>query len=147
MGLNVEDQSERRSLAVALDYLAALGGTDPMHVIELVSDDFRNEHHAELASGSVGRDEYASRLPGFFAMFPNRRYQVTETSVGSLVGDARDGHEVVVRYRFGADVDDTRIDIPGVMWISVRDGAVSRRLDCWDSLTYHRQTGTQPDLG
>lgn len=127
---------------VALDYVAALGGSDPDHVAELVSDDFRNEHHAELGSGCVGRDEYSRRLPGFFASFPNRRYEVTETAVGSLVGDRRDGSEVVVRYRFGADVEGTRIDIPGVMRISVRDGMVSRRLDCWDSLTYHRQTST-----
>jgi len=135
---------ERTDVRVALDYVAALGGTDPAHVAELVSEDFRNEHHAELGSGCVGREEYSRRLPGFFATFPNRRYEVTETAVGSLVGDARDGSEVVVRYRFGADVESTRIDIPGVMWISVRDGLVARRLDCWDSLTYHRQTGTVP---
>lgn len=146
MGLTLEDDSERRDLAIALDYVAALGGNDPVHVAQLVSDDFRNEHHAELGSGCVGREEYARRLPGFFAMFPNRRYQVIETTVGTLVGDGRDGHDVVVRYRFGADVDQTRIDIPGVMWISVRDGAVTRRLDYWDSLTFHRQTGTEPDL-
>lgn len=145
--MTVSDETEKADLAIALDYVAALGGSEPAHVTALVSDDFRNEHHAELGSGCVGREEYARRLPGFFAMFPNRRYQVTETSVGSLVGDGRDGHEVIVRYRFGADVDDTRIDIPGVMWISVRDGAVTRRLDCWDSLTFHRQTGTQPEIG
>ncbi|MGA9276055.1 nuclear transport factor 2 family protein [Ilumatobacter sp.] len=130
--------------SVALDYVAALGGTDPAEVAALVSDDFRNEHHAELGSGCVGRDEYARRLPGFFATFPNRRYEVIETAVGELVGDSRDGSEVVVRYRFGADVEGTRIDIPGVMWISVRDGLVTRRLDCWDSLTFYRQTGLDP---
>ncbi len=146
MGVTVGDETEKADLAVALDYVAALGGSDPSHVTALVSDDFRNEHHAELGSGCVGRDEYARRLPGFFATFANRRYQVTETSVGSLVGDGRDGHEVIVRYRFSADVDEARIDIPGVMWISVRDGSVTRRLDCWDSLTFHRQTGTTPDL-
>lgn len=142
----IDDELSRRDLGVALDYVAALGGNDPEHVAALVSDNFRNEHHAELGSGCVGRAEYAKRLPGFFATFPNRRYQVTETAVGVLVNDGRDGTEVVVRYRFGADVDGTRIDIPGVMWISVRDGAVTRRLDCWDSLTYHRQTGTTPTL-
>jgi ketosteroid isomerase-like protein len=135
---------DRTDVRVALDYVAALGGSDPTHVAELVAEDFRNEHHAELGSGCTGRDEYSKRLPGFFATFANRRYEVTETAIGSLVGDDRDGSEVVVRYRFGADIEGTRIDIPGVMWISVRDGLVARRLDCWDSLTYHRQTGTVP---
>ncbi len=158
-------------LGVALAYVAALGGDDPAAVVELVGDDFRNEHHAELGSGCVGREEYARRLPGFFATFADRRYDVVEAAIGALVrpdpdpgrsaasdvgrgsdtgsdtgavDGAEAGSEVVVRYRFGADVDGVRIDIPGVMWISVRDGRVARRLDCWDSLTFHRQTGTAP---
>ncbi|MFN3257351.1 MAG: nuclear transport factor 2 family protein [Ilumatobacter sp.] len=135
------------AIEVALAYLRALGGDDPDAVADLVSVDFRNEHHAELGSGCVGQDEYRRRLPGFFATFPNRRYEVTETAVGALVGPHADGSErveVIVRYRFGADADDVRIDIPGVMWISVEHGAVVRRLDTWDSLTYLRQTGQDP---
>ena len=134
------------ALDAALAYLGALGGTDPAAVAALVSDDFRNEHHAELGSGCVGREEYASRLPGFFAAFPDRHYDVVETAVGASVDDAggEATAEVIVNYRFGADAEVVRLDIPGVMWISVRDGLVSRRLDCWDSLTYHRQTGTVP---
>ncbi len=133
-------------LSVALAYLAALGGADPSAVTQLVAEDFRNEHHAALGSGCTGRDEYARRLPNFFAAFPNRQYDVVETAVGTLVGDGSTTTEVVVNYRFGADVDDVRIDIPGVMWISVLDGKVTRRLDCWDSLTFHRQTGTPAEL-
>ncbi len=137
--------------AVAHAYLAALGGADPAAVAALVSDDFVNEHIAELGSGCVGRSEYARRLPGFFEMFPNRRYTIEETAVGaSLDSSVRREHgpaavEVIVRYRFGADVGDVRIDIPGVMWITVRDGTIVRRLDSWDSLTFHRQTGTPVD--
>ena len=140
------DDRARQDLTVALEYVAALGGNDPAEVTARVSENFRNEHHAELGSGCVGRDEYARRLPGFFATFANRHYDVIETAVGELVDDDRTGgSEVVVRYRLGADVDGVRIDIPGVMWISVRDGVVARRLDCWDSLTFHRQMGTTPD--
>ena len=131
-------------LELAQAYLVALGGTEPDAVADLVSTDFRNEHHAELGSGSVGQDEYRRRLPGFFATFPNREYRVLETSVGSVVPLAGDTVEVIVRYRFGADVGEHRIDIPGVMWISVRDGAIVRRLDTWDSLTFFRQTDTVP---
>ena len=134
---------------VALAYLEALGGTDPSAVAALVADSFRNEHHAELGSGCVGRDEYARRLPGFFATFPNRSYTVHEVARGTLLDETGNapgaaGTEVIVNYRFGADAGDVRLDIPGVMWISVRDGEVTRRLDCWDSLSYHRQTGTTP---
>ena len=138
-------------VAIALAYVSALGGTDPDEVTRLVADDFRNEHTAELGTGCVGLDEYARRLPNFFAMFPNRNYEIEETAVGAIVDTAsrRDAvaAEVVVRYRFGADVHGTRIDIPGVMWISVgADGLINRRLDCWDSLTYYRQTGTTGDI-
>ncbi len=128
---------------IALAYVAALGGDDPGAVAALVSDGFVNEHHAELASGCVGRAEYERRLPGFFATFGARHYAVSEVVVGAAA-DA-DGSEVIVRYRFGADVEGTRIDIPGVMWISVRNGEVTRRLDTWDSLTFFRQTGTDPN--
>ena len=133
--------------AIALAYLVALGGDDPAAVIALVADDFANEHIAELASGSRGRDAYARRLPGFFEAFPNRRYTVEHVAIGELAAarDDRSATEVIVEYRFGADVDGTRIDLPGIMWISVSDGEVTRRLDSWDSLTYHRQTGTPVD--
>ena len=136
------------AVEVALAYLTALGEDDPTAVTRLVATDFVNEHFAELASGCTGRDEYARRLPQFFADFPNRHYSVEETAVGALRWPASvsgpEAVEVIVRYRFAADADAVRLDIPGVMWISVRDGLVVRRLDCWDSLTYHRQTGTTP---
>ena len=133
--------------AVALAYLDALGGEDPAAVVALVADDFTNEHIAELASGCRGRDEYARRLPEFFAAFPNRRYTIEHVAIGELATarDDRVATEVIVEYRFGADVGDTRIVLPGIMWISVSDGEVTRRLDSWDSLTYHRQTGTPVD--
>ena len=51
---------------------------------------------------------------------------------------------VAVRYRFRADVDGHRIDIPGVMWFGVRDGLITRRIDTWDSLTFFRQTDQEP---
>jgi hypothetical protein len=135
-------------LAIALGYLSALGGTDPDAVADLVASDFRNEHQAEFGTGCVGRDEYRSRLPNFFAQFPNRTYDVVEIAVGDLITPSdteNDGSvEVVVRYRFHADAGDHRIDIPGVMWISVRDSRVTRRIDTWDSLTYLRQTDQSP---
>ncbi len=130
--------------SVAAAYLTALGGDDPTAVAALVSADFRNEHHASLGSGCAGREEYSRRLPGFFSMFANRRYDIVETTVGSKPDDTSGTTEVVVNYRFHADVDGTHIDIPGIMWISVADGSVTRRLDCWDAMVFHHQTGTTP---
>lgn len=124
------------SLSTALAYLEALGGDDPDAVTALVSDDFVNEHQNELGSGCVGRDAYRGRLPGFMGAFPNRRYTVVDT--------VADDDVTAVRYRFGADVSGHRIDIPGVMWIEVTSGLVTRRIDTWDSLTFYKQTNQTP---
>lgn len=105
-----------------------------------MAEGFANDHQSALGSSSSGRAEYRRRLPGFFASLPGRSYTV----VGSLIAPGEAGVEVVVRYRLGADVDRHRIDVPGVMWFTVVDGAITRRLDTWDSLTYLRQTGQSP---
>ena len=72
-------------------------------------------------------------------------HEVIDITVGRP-DDGSDGSEVVVDYRFRATVDGAAIDVPGVMWISVRGGEIARRLDCWDGLVFHRQTGTTPVL-
>jgi len=53
--------------------------------------------------------------------------------------------DVVVRYRFTATYEGTAFEIPGVMWFSVRDDVITKRVDTWDSLTFLRQTN-QTDL-
>ena len=78
------------------------------------------------------------------AAFPNRHYTVVDAVGGT--GDAG-GEVAAVRYRFGADVDGHRIDIPGVMWFEVSDGLITRRVDTWDSLIYFRQTEQEPPSG
>jgi hypothetical protein len=105
-----------------------------------VTDDFVNEHLAELGFGSVGRDEYRSRLPGFLTAFAGARYTVVTLGVLAETDPPAHG-DVVVRYRFEANHEGTTIDLPGVMWFAVRDGLVARRTDLWDSLTFLRQTG------
>ncbi len=125
---------------LATGYLEALGGDDPDAVVAFVSDDFRNEHYSALGSTSVGRQEYRQRLPGFMASFPGRRYDVDD-----VVEERRgDDVEVVVRYRLRADCDGGPIDVPGVMWLRVRGQRIADRIDCWDSLTFLRQTGAAP---
>jgi len=128
---------------VALGYLQALGGDDPDAVVAFVAETVRNEHYSALGSTSVGRDEYRRRLPDFMAAFAHRRYAV-DAVVEERRGDETD---VVVRYRLTADTADGPIDIPGVMWLRVHDARVAHRIDCWDSLTFLRQTGAAPSGG
>ena len=129
---------------VARSYLAALGNDDPDAVADHVADDFVNDHQSEIGSGCTGRAAYRERLPGFMAAFPNRCYTVVEAFEGLPADDSGESAVVAVRYRFGADVDGHRIDIPGVMWFGVRDGSIARRIDTWDSLTFFRQTHQPP---
>lgn len=145
------------AVEVARSYLAALGGDDPDEVACHVTEAFVNEHQSELGSGCTGRETYRQRLSGFMASFPNRSYTVVDAVAGgggiegveaaAGGGDADNAepvHRVAVLYRFGADVDGHRIDIPGVMWFEVSNGLIMRRIDTWDSLTFFRQTGQQP---
>lgn len=126
---------------LARRYLHALGGEDPEAVVALVATDFENEHLAELGAGCVGREEYRRRLQGFFADLVGRHYRIDD-----LVTETRDDRtEVVIRYLLTATSEGTRIEIPGVMWISVAGGLIAKRIDCWDSLTFLRQTGADGD--
>ena len=128
-------------IEVVTGYLRSFSGSDPDDIASFVSDGFHNEHLSELGSGCLGRAEYRRRLPHFLASFQDRTYTVED-----LVEHVREsGTDVVVRYRFLARYADgpepVDIDIPGVMWFSVHDDLISRRMDVWDSLTFMRQTG------
>ena len=120
--------------AVARAYLASFTAGEADAIAAFVAADFVNEHASALGSGSVGRDEYRRRLPGFLDSFPGLRYEV-----GDVVAD---GSRAAVAYRLRATVDDHEIDLPGVMLLAVDDdGSITHRTDYWDSLTYLRQTG------
>lgn len=121
-------------------YLCAFAAGDADAIAGCVTDDFINEHLSELGSGCVGREEYRRRLPGFLSTFAGARYSIVALATRAERAED-DISEVVVRYRFEATHDGTDIDIPGVMWFSVRDGSISKRTDLWDSLTFLRQTG------
>jgi len=129
------------AVGVVSDYLAAFTRSDPDAIAASVSDGFRNVHLSELGSGCVGRDEYRRRLPHFLASFADRRYSIVDA-----IEQQRDScTEVAVRYRFHASYEGTEIEIPGVMWFSVRDGLITKRIDTWDSLTFLKQTGQYDD--
>jgi ketosteroid isomerase-like protein len=129
------------AVEVALAYLDALHHDDPDRVVGHVAEDFVNEHQSEIGDGCTGREQYRQRLSGFMTSFPGRRY----TIVDAVGGTGRAGVQIaVVRYRFGAEVDGHRIDIPGIMWFEVANGLITRRVDTWDSLTFLRQTQQEP---
>ena len=127
---------------VITDYLQSFTRNDPDGIARHVSDGFRNEHLSELGSSCVGREEYRRRLPHFLSSFRDRRYEIVD-----VVEQPRHScTEVVVRYRFEADYDGVGISIPGVMWFSVAEGQITKRIDTWDSLTFLRQTGQDPTV-
>ena len=129
------------AIGVVSSYLGAFTRSDPDAIASVVSEGFRNEHLSELGSSCVGRDEYRRRLPHFLASFADRRYSIVDA-----IEQQRDScTEVAVRYRFHAVYEDTTIEIPGVMWFSVRDGLITKRIDTWDSLTFLKQTGQYED--
>lgn len=144
MKSGADDVAMSAAAGVAISYLDALGNDDPSVVAAHVDEEFVNEHQSEIGSGCVGRGAYRERLPGFMAAFPNRSYTVVEVVAGPAGDETGDVDAVAVRYRFGADVDGHRIDIPGVMWFGIRGGLITRRIDTWDSLTYFRQTHRAP---
>jgi hypothetical protein len=125
----------------ARGYLAAFATGEPDSIAAFVADGFENEHLSELGSGCVGRAEYLTRLPEFLATFADRSYTIEDiVEDRTEIGDETRSDTAVVRYRFAATFDGTRIDIPGVMWFIVRDDLIVRRTDLWDSLTFLRQT-------
>jgi len=75
--------------------------------------------------------------PREFASYQSKTIGDITVSVAILTDDE-------ARRHFGADLGARGVQ---ALWISVRNGEVVRRLDCWDSVVFHRQTGTAPDLG
>ncbi len=122
---------------VATSFLRAFSTNDPDAIADFVADGFRNENHSALGSDCVGRVEYHRRLPHFIESFADRSYEVDD-----LVAQRRESvTDVVVRYRFRATYDENPIEIPGVMWLTVRGSKITRRVDTFDSLTFLRQAG------
>lgn len=121
---------------VVRSYLASFAKGDPDAIAAHVAPGFVNDHASALGARSVGRDEYARRLPGFLASFRDVRY-----TIESVIAE---GADVAVAYRVTATSDDRPIDIRGAMFMTVRDGLIVRRTDYWDALTFLRQTGAAP---
>lgn len=122
---------------IILGYLASFETGDPDAIARFVANDFVNEHTSALGESLAGRDEYRRRLAAFLAEFGDLTYEPEALIV--------DGDDIAVPYRMrgmwrGGQAP-ARFDIRGVFWFQVRDGAISRRVDYWDSGEFVRQTG------
>lgn len=124
---------DRDPTEVALDYLASFATGDPEQIAAHVGEGFVNEHTAALGAGSIGRDQYLRRLPGFLADFAGLRYAPEDI--------VADGDRVVVAYRMTARYQGSPVDLRGVFRLRIEDGLVAHRVDYWDALTFLRQTG------
>ena len=137
MGTRLASGRMTSAVETATAYLESFTSNDPDVIAGHVADGFHNEHLSALGSDCSGRDEYRRRLPHFLGAFADRRYQIDD-----LVEQARESvTDVVVRYRLSAVYEGTPVEVPGVMWLTVREGLVTRRVDTWDSLSFLRQIG------
>jgi steroid delta-isomerase-like uncharacterized protein len=108
-------------------YVAALNAGDVAAVLDLVTADFVSEHTSALGESFTGREEYRSRLPTFFALLPERHYEIEDVII--------DGNRVAVPYILRSSGAVVR----GVFVFTCRDGLIARRVDYWDSAEFLRQ--------
>jgi len=122
-------------------YIAALNARDAAAAAACVSEDFVNEHTARLGESLRGREAYRQRLADFLAEFPELRYELETIIV--------ENGEAAVAYRMsgrwcGPDqryVPGKPFSLRGMFRFEVRNGAISRRVDYWDSAEFMRQVG------
>jgi ketosteroid isomerase-like protein len=109
-------------------YVEALNRGDVDAVVAAVGADFESEHTSAIGESFRGRDEYRRRLPAFFALLPERHYEIEDVLV--------DGGRAAVPYTLCAP---PAIVVRGVFLFTCRDGVIVRRVDYWDSAEFLRQ--------
>ena len=114
------------------DYLSAFSTAEPQGVAQHVSDDFMNLHLTALTDGCIGKETYVSRLREFLSEYENIDYEVRRVVC--------DGNNGAVQYVMNFDQAGVSYAIQGIMWFEFRNGLISQRTDCWDGITYLRQS-------
>lgn len=123
--------------ALVRSYFDSFATADPQVIAAHVSADFSNEHTAALGSGCTGRSAYLERLPHFLSDMVGLRYEI-EHLVAS-------GSSVAVFYTMTARWQGrTPIEIRGAQRLEVVDGAITRRVDYWDSKVFLDQLEDAP---
>lgn len=127
---------ERPSHQIIQSYLTSFTTGDPEEIAGHVSTGFVNEHTAALGRGSVGRDQYKNRLPGFLADMVDLAYRVEE-----MIGDE---NRVAVFYTMTALWQGQEpISVRGVQRLVVEDGLITHRTDYWDSAVFLGQVSAE----
>jgi hypothetical protein len=126
----------RTAARVAVGYVAALNEGDADAVVACVAEGFENVHPGTGAPGSLGREAYRARLPGFFATLRGLRYEVRALQ-------AEGGHVgldyVLTATAEGPDGSWRPLRVAGRFELEVVDGLVARRVDTWDPTEVARQ--------
>ena len=117
---------------VVVDYLDAINAGDVATAVDLVADDFHNEHTSALGNSLRGRDAYRERLPRFLAEFERLHYELEDVIV--------DGDRAAVPYTMTCAWRGHPVCIRGMFRFRVADGHVAHRVDYWDSAEFERQT-------
>src|SRR3546814_3624025 len=122
--------------AVVLAYLDAINAGDAARAVDLVADDFVNEHTSALGSSLRGRAAYGERLPRFLEEFRGLRYEVEDLIVS--------GERAAVPYTMSLTwtaPDGTALPaaIRGMSRSRAVDGRIAHRVDYWDGTDFQRQ--------
>jgi uncharacterized protein (TIGR02246 family) len=133
----------RRALIGVLDRLvAAMLSNDPERVAALYTED------CELVdpyTTSVGRPAFLDAVGYFFTAFAVRAVEVVDVLV--------EGDRMAVCWRWTAlhqagylDLEPSGMEVTTVttMWLTVRDGQISRDMSVWDASEYLRLRDGQP---
>ena len=103
-----------------------------MRISAHVTEDFVNEHLGVLGVGCVGRSVYQGRLEKFLSSFNDLSYTLTDLVVDEARGAAR--------YQMRFIESGKEITVQGIMFFEFRDELIAKRIDCWDGLSYMKQT-------
>jgi steroid delta-isomerase-like uncharacterized protein len=131
--------SEASTSQVVLAYLDAINAADATAAIDLVAEDFFNEHTSSLGHSLRGREAYAERLPRFLAEFEGLHYDVEDLIVD---GDRAAVPYTMTFYWAGPDGAGRPVSIRGMFRFRVADGHIAHRVDYWDGAEFQRQTAT-----
>ncbi|HEY9555362.1 MAG TPA: nuclear transport factor 2 family protein [Acidimicrobiales bacterium] len=117
-------------------YLDAINAGDAARAVELVAEDFVNEHTSSLGNSLRGRVAYGERLPRFLEEFRGLHYEVEDL----IVSGERAAAAYTMRFEWTAPTGTVHpVTIRGMFRFRVIDGHIAHRVDYWDGTDFQRQ--------
>lgn len=133
----MEERERSRNDRLIHGYLSAFSSGDPKQVSAHVTDAFVNQHFGVLGAGCETKRVYEKRLQKFLNAFAELRYDVDAV--------CSDEHQGTARYTMNFKQNDVDFVVPGMMWFEIEDGLISKRIDCWDGLSYLKQANADAE--